>query len=105
MYRVVREMTWFDRKDESHVGTVRLRGATLKALQRLFGAPSDDPMYECYPVCAEHLKDLQRWADLRIDLDKYDYFVECSRVESAPVPATTSAQPIRRRRTLANARS
>jgi len=78
MPKVIRTLTWFDRRTEEMVGEVRLNGATLRALQKLFDIPESDPMYECYPVRAEHLDALQRWADLRINLDKYNYFVEAT---------------------------
>ncbi|MDQ2687745.1 MAG: cloacin immunity family protein [Armatimonadota bacterium] len=46
-------------------------------LQKLFGQPLDNPMYDVYPVSEEQAKRLQPYAGHPLDLRKYDYFVEC----------------------------
>ena len=88
MPKVLRTLTWFDKTGDDLIGEVRLRGATLPALQKLFNIPAENPMYDCYPVAPEHVALLQRWADLRIDLDKYAYFVEAKAV---PTPVRRGA--------------
>jgi hypothetical protein len=58
-----------------------ITGLELSDLQKIFGRPPDDPMYECYPVRPEHLAALERHVDHAIDLERYEYFVEAYTTE------------------------
>ncbi len=55
-----------------------LAGIDLAVLQDLFGEPQDNPMYDAYPVRQAQAKRLQSYTGRTLDLQAYDYFVECS---------------------------
>jgi hypothetical protein len=91
MGKILHKLTWYDKSTEELVGEVRLRGASPKALRKLFDLPPDDAMADCFAVEPRQMNELQRWADLRINLDKYDYFVEASAV---PVQAPAGVREL-----------
>lgn len=55
-----------------------LPGINAATLQSFFGQPQDNPMYDVYPVSKEQANQLQAYVEQPIDLQTYDYFVECS---------------------------
>jgi hypothetical protein len=65
----------FSKKDESYIGKHRIRGLNLEDLQKLFKVPSDNPMYDCFPVNESHVKKLEVATGQQIDLSKVDCFV------------------------------
>jgi len=75
MPHVTRWLRWYG-PDERLAGEVRLQGVTLAELQKLFGVPSDNPMYDCWPVTQEHAQVLQEYVATQIDLRRFTYFVE-----------------------------
>ncbi len=75
--KLVRVLTTFEKHGDELISEHKLEGITLPELQALFNEPSDNPMYDCYPVTAAQVKRLQEAVlDHRIDLQKFDYFVE-----------------------------
>jgi hypothetical protein len=82
-YRIVRNLTCFAKNHDELAGEWPLLGIELADLQRLFGVESDDPMYECYIVGPEHVAGLQPHVSEKIDLERYDYFVDASGI---PIP-------------------
>ncbi|MBI1922625.1 hypothetical protein HYR99_00090 [Candidatus Poribacteria bacterium] len=78
---VVRIITKFQKDGDDLLDEVELKGITLKMLQLLFQRPPEDPMYLCYPVSKTQAKSLQKYVNEKIDLETYDYFVECYAVE------------------------
>jgi len=95
--RVTRTLAYYSRQDERLVGELPLAGLGLADLQRLFHQPLDDPMYDVYPVGGEQAPTLENALGRRLDLDRYDYFVEChAEPESAivmnPDPSTGRAE-------------
>jgi hypothetical protein len=48
----------------------------LPELQGLFGVSEHDPMYDCFPVTEKQLARLQQAVTHKIDLERFDYFVE-----------------------------
>jgi hypothetical protein len=89
MPKLLRSLTWFDKRNDEWVGEVRLRGVKLPQLQKLFGVPTSNPMYDCFKVEKKHVPMVQRWTGVPISLDKFDYFIECATV-SAPKPAVAT---------------
>jgi hypothetical protein len=77
---VERWVRWFQRDGEEMVGEIELRGATLSQLKQVFAPFPDDPlMYYCYPVeTVEQIKLLMAWLDGEVNLEAYEYFVECN---------------------------
>ncbi|WP_373033827.1 colicin E3-like toxin immunity protein [Sulfurovum sp.] len=75
---VRRYLQWYSKDTEFSVGQENLKDFELNQLQKLFGVPSDDPMYDCWEVNDVHLSELQKHVDHRINLAKYSYFIEAS---------------------------
>ena len=74
---VRRMLRWFEKSTgDSLAGEAELCDVTLPDLQDIFGVPQGDPMYDCWPVRAEHLPALSPYVPVPIDLTKFDYFVE-----------------------------
>ena len=84
-YQLLRTLAYYPKEggDDFLAGEYPLNGIDLAALQALFDVPSEDPMYDCWEVGPEHAKVLQRHVEGRIDLDRYDYFVECSDISGS----------------------
>ncbi len=80
---VERWLRWFKRDGEEMVGETQLRGVSLSQLKQVFVPCLDDPlMYYCYPVeTAEQIKLLSSWLDGEVNLEAYEYFVECNNSE------------------------
>jgi hypothetical protein len=77
MGEVRRLVRWYTKgPGDAFVGEADLRGITLPELQDLFGALDTDPMYDCWPVRAEHIPSLSPHLAIGVELDRYDYFVE-----------------------------
>jgi hypothetical protein len=83
---VVRVLRKFEKNGDDLVAEFELEGIKLKALQRLFHRPSNDPMYLCYPVSKHHAKYLQKYVSEKIDVESYDYFVESDAVSEMEIP-------------------
>jgi hypothetical protein len=81
--RLRRELRWFDKTSEECAGWCELVGVRLDELQRVFGVAQEDSMYGCFPVSEHHVAYLAAYAQVPIDLDRYDYFVECSAVNDS----------------------
>jgi len=74
----MRTLTWYDKRSDEWLGEARLRAVRTPLLRKVFGAPVRDPMYDAYRVEQRHVPALRKWTDVQINLEKYDYFVECS---------------------------
>lgn len=77
---VERWVRWFKRDGEEMVGETLLLDVSLSQLKQVFVLFPDDPlMYYCYPVeTAEQIKLLSSWLDGYVNLEAYEYFVECN---------------------------
>jgi hypothetical protein len=89
MPKILRSLTWFDKRNDEWVGEVRLRRVSLRQLQSLFRVASNNPMYDCFKVESAHIPTIEKWTGLPLDLKKYDYFVEASTINSAKTLAAT----------------
>jgi hypothetical protein len=63
------------------VGEYELKGLNRAVLQHLFGESPNNPMYDCYPVSDLQAEYLQHLVNVSIDMQLYDYFVECDAIE------------------------
>jgi hypothetical protein len=77
---VERWVRWFKRDGEEFVGEAKLEGLSVSQLKQVFTPFPDDPlMYYCYPVeMVKQIDLLSPWLNGKIDLDAYEYFVECN---------------------------
>ena len=80
MAEVRRMVYWFDKASDSFVGKAELHDITLLELQRMFNVPADNPMYDCWPIYAEHLGALMPHLAVPVDVDRYAYFVEADAI-------------------------
>ena len=81
VHPVNRWLRWYDESGDALAGEAPLGGLPLAALQALFGVPAHDPMYDSFPVRAEHVPTLRSHVDHAIDLEHHDYFVEADAAE------------------------
>lgn len=74
MVEVVRLLEWFA-ADGSLAGEAVMPTAQLAELQALFGVPSGDPMYDCWPVQPPQVARVSELAGVAVDLIRFEYFV------------------------------
>ncbi len=73
-----RHISVFDKKTEFLVWRIRFsESLTLEKLQKIFNEPSSNPMYESFEITKDNLKAIQKLVPEKIDLKKFDYFVDC----------------------------
>jgi len=70
----------FQKEGDDFLSEVILKDVTLEELQKLFNIEKSNPMYDCYPVTEKQKCFLEGKANISIDLDSYDYFVEADEV-------------------------
>lgn len=67
----------YQKEGDALVDEWPLPGLSLGVMHNLFQQPQDDPMYDGYLVEEAQAGRLQAYTDHAIDLQAYDYFVEC----------------------------
>jgi hypothetical protein len=77
------EVTWYEKIGDKLLGQVILRNIDSLELKQVFSAPLDEPMIYVYPINEiqkDYLQKIidQESIDHKIDLKKYDYFLERS---------------------------
>lgn len=75
--RVVRLLRVYSKVGNELLEEYPLEHTTLDDLQRAFGVEPDDPMYDCYRVTAREVRFINGRVAHDVQLDRYDYFVEC----------------------------
>jgi hypothetical protein len=89
MAKVTRTIACFKKSADQPLWVRPLVGARLGELRKLFHVPGNDPMYVSYPVTDQLVADrLSRWigSGRPMDLDRYDYFLECETIPIMPQP-------------------
>ncbi|WP_456077465.1 DUF7683 domain-containing protein [Endozoicomonas gorgoniicola] len=69
-------VTCFSNETEKLINEFPLSGVPLSKMQSLFGRPSEDPMYYCYPIDEEKAAFFQRFFGIEFNFDQYCYFLE-----------------------------
>ena len=70
-------LRWFEKDpSDAFAGELELEGISLPVLQAMFHVDEDNPMYDCWSVEAEHVDMIQKHSRIRLELDKFDYFLE-----------------------------
>lgn len=77
---VIRRIRWYEKSGDRLIGETTLNTISLTELQTWFGAPADDPLYDCYPVSMPQASHLQQKLEEQLDLDQYSYYLECDAV-------------------------
>ncbi len=75
--KVIWVLQAYQKEGDAFVEEWPLRGISLGTLHSLFQQPQDDPMYDAYPIGEAQAGCLQAYTAHPIDLQAYDYFVEC----------------------------
>jgi hypothetical protein len=71
-------LVWYSRHDESLVGETPLGEIGIEQLQATFRPPEGDPlMFDSYPVGRDEAQFLSQVSGIDLDLDRFDFFVEC----------------------------
>ena len=74
---VQRYLVWYNKDPfDDLVGEIQIGEKFLVELRNLFNLPLDDPMIDCFPVKSEQVDKLEKFVEVKINLDKYDYFIE-----------------------------
>jgi hypothetical protein len=77
-------LVWYSGKDESLAGEYPIRGIGIEQLQATFRPPQGDPLlYDSYSVGDEEAKFLGKALGIDLDLDHYDFFIECDAADPA----------------------
>ncbi|MEE3719417.1 hypothetical protein V2H45_21985 [Tumidithrix elongata RA019] len=82
-YKLVRSLRWYKKQGDVLVGQKILDSVSLSDLQKIFGEPENDLMIENYQVTEDEAQHLQRKLNQPIDLNSYDYFLECEQAYEA----------------------
>jgi hypothetical protein len=82
-YRLVRSLRWYEKQGDVLVGQKILDSMSLSDLQDIFGEPKNDLMIENYQVAESEAKYFERKLNQPIDLNAYDYFLECEQAYEA----------------------
>ena len=70
-------LKYFDKKTFEFAGEVELLDVQDRYLKIIFGLDDGDPLLKSYSVRAKQKKYMERLSGVEIDLDKYDFFMEC----------------------------
>ena len=73
-------LEWFEKDPgDDFIGQEDLAETELSKLKSLFDIPSKETMAGGFKIELQHLAEVQKLVEHRIDLDKYDYFVSTTR--------------------------
>ena len=70
-------LKYFDKETFEFVDEISLVDIKDKYLKKIFELEDRDPLLQSYLVTAKQKKYMERLSGLEIDLDQYDYFMEC----------------------------
>lgn len=79
-HSIIRVLRWYEKSGDRLVGETVLKTLGLPELQQLFEETSDNLMVDSYRVCTPQVDRLQNEMASPIDLNTYDYYVECDAV-------------------------
>ena len=75
--RMARSVRYFDRENCEFVGQQELIPVNESYLRKLFGLEEGNPMLFSYPITSKQKQFIERFTGLKMDLKKYEYFLEC----------------------------
>jgi len=82
MEQIRYNLSWYEKNGDAFVNQVWLKGVRVDQLRRLFGASRQDPMYDSRAVGPEQAHVLEGLTGMKIDLGRYDFFVECEALQA-----------------------
>jgi hypothetical protein len=72
---LVRVVEYFSNETDELVGEFALPQVELSELQRLWGAPSDEPLVECFSIEEEQAPFFREVTGIEFDFPQYSYFL------------------------------
>ncbi len=72
---LVRVIEYFSNETDELIGELNLPQVELSELQRLWGAPPDEPMVECFSIEEEQAPFFREFAGIEFDFARYSYFL------------------------------
>ena len=66
---------YFEKLGDAYLGELALPDIPLTKLQEVFQMPPEDPMYEMFPIYEKEAKFFREFAQIKIDIESYDYFL------------------------------
>jgi hypothetical protein len=72
-----RVLRGYEKVGDRMIVELPLKEVDVSVLQKAFGLPPNDPMYDCYPVGMDELNALQPFIAGTVDLRAYEFFLEC----------------------------
>lgn len=82
-WNVRRSIEFFEINSDRLAGEIPLGPTKLEELQRLFGQPDDDPMYDVYAITSKEAEYFERHHSITFEFLRYEYFLACARSEKA----------------------
>ncbi len=72
---LVRVIEYFSNETDVLLGEIALPRVELSELQRLWGAPPNDPMVECFSIEGDQAPFFRELASIEFDFARYSYFI------------------------------
>jgi hypothetical protein len=72
---LVRVIEYFSNETDELIGEFALPQVELSEIQRLWSAPPDEPMVECYAIEKEQASFFRELAGIEFDFVRYSYFL------------------------------
>ena len=76
MNTIIRRLRGYEKDGDKLIVEIELPPLEISYLQDLFGIPDDNPMFDAYDVYEKQKLELEKHITEKIDLNKYDYFLE-----------------------------
>lgn len=75
--QVLRMLRWYEKEANQLIGELSLPNIELTELQELFQESPDNLMFECYAIGSRQAYYFQQKVKPKLNLDDYDYFIDC----------------------------
>ncbi|MDN7908562.1 hypothetical protein QZM18_31230 [Burkholderia diffusa] len=80
-YQLHRYISVFEKNGDAHIRDIEFAvEPNLEFLQALFKQPRDNPMYDVGVIDVNIAEELAPYISERLELDSFDYFLECDSV-------------------------
>lgn len=76
--KVVRVIRGYEKDGDELLAEYQLDPIPLWKLQKLFGEPGANPMYDSYKIDKEQFENLKDYVSESIDWDNYEFYLECN---------------------------
>lgn len=77
VYCPVRHIRYFDKQTFEFIGEVEMDEINIKYLRKIFKLEDNDKLLLSYEITKKQKMYMEKLSGLNINLEKYDYFMEC----------------------------